>query len=408
MPAVDKHQLHEQREALGEACIARFGVALVLQPTLLPPCHDFRADATTHTLLGMDVKLTDELRRQVRHWLERERGLQFSRQIQKPFRGAPDVDYVFIAEMLPVPLDIGYHATRRANLALIWQQGLLPSSPCRQNTDRHDCEGNIYVCNRLGTPDDAGVTGSKSAYFWRDHLAKKSTRFPDPDWVIVEVDLRALPGALTIRDMWSESGIVVCGVDSIPSDRLRLVFEDEIAVRWDAAPVPLDQIYRGLSPEEDLERRFSRLRRGAYAILELPETGASARYNCKAYAAGFRDKYLMPRKSVEAEAQFFATCLGYRPHAAAAPEPGFEKIALYAKGDRSVHVARQSPSGRWVSKIGAYELIEHELDDLAGEGEYEYGEVRLIMARPVTAAASAAMPQAAHSPRDGPCLPASH
>ena len=67
--------------------------------------------------------------------------------------------------------------------------GLLPSTPERQTTDptyRRDCEGNIYVCDSLGKPEDAGVRGTGSAHWWRDHLAQNN-RFDDPDWVILEI-----------------------------------------------------------------------------------------------------------------------------------------------------------------------------------------------------------------------------
>ena len=62
-------------------------------------------------------------------------------------------------------------------------------------------------------------------------------------------------------------------------------------------------------------------------------------------------------------------------------EPGFEKIALFAT-DQAVplHAARQLASGRWTSKLGEREDIEHALRDLEGE---IYGTVVLIMKRPV-------------------------
>ncbi len=61
-------------------------------------------------------------------------------------------------------------------------------------------------------------------------------------------------------------------------------------------------------------------------------------------------------------------------------EPGFEKIALFALGGVPKHAARQLLSGRWVSKLGASEDIEHSLHDLTGMA---YGAVVLIMKRPM-------------------------
>jgi hypothetical protein len=44
------------------------------------------------------------------------------------------------------------------------------------------------------------------------------------------------------------------------------------------------------------------------------------------------------------------------------------------------HAARQLPSGRWTSKLGPMEDIEHALHDLTGMA---YGSVVLVMKRPV-------------------------
>lgn len=52
------------------------------------------------------------------------------------------------------------------------------------------------------------------------------------------------------------------------------------------------------------------------------------------------------------------------------PEPGFEKIAVYGEAGEFRHVARLLESGRWTSKLGALEDIEHnDLDSLA-DGSY--------------------------------------
>jgi hypothetical protein len=62
-------------------------------------------------------------------------------------------------------------------------------------------------------------------------------------------------------------------------------------------------------------------------------------------------------------------------------EVGFEKIALYATPDgEPTHAARQLLNGKWTSKLGRWQDIEHELDGLVGE---LYGTVRRILKRTI-------------------------
>ncbi len=74
----------------------------------------------------------------------------------------------------------------------------------------------------------------------------------------------------------------------------------------------------------------------------------------------------VPRKvTLDAFRQAFAT-LGYAVCDDERLEPGQEKIALFALSGEPRHAARQLPSGRWASKLGPMEDIEHELHDLTG------------------------------------------
>jgi hypothetical protein len=74
--------------------------------------------------------------------------------------------------------------------------------------------------------------------------------------------------------------------------------------------------------------------------------------------------------------------LGYIMGGDESLEPGFEKVALFADADGTpTHAARQLTSGRWTSKLGLAEDIEHELRALAGE---IYGAVALILKRPLS------------------------
>ena len=60
-------------------------------------------------------------------------------------------------------------------------------------------------------------------------------------------------------------------------------------------------------------------------------------------------------------------------------QEGFEKVAIYAEGQRVKHMSRQLPSGRWTSKIGRNVDIEHETPE-ALEGSI-YGSVACFMRR---------------------------
>jgi hypothetical protein len=85
---------------------------------------------------------------------------------------------------------------------------------------------------------------------------------------------------------------------------------------------------------------------------------------------------------VPAFVEAFAT-LGYAPSGAESVEPGLEKVAIFAdERGRPTHVARQLASGRWTSKLGRLEDIEHDLRDLESEA---YGDVVQVMQRAIGA-----------------------
>jgi hypothetical protein len=88
-------------------------------------------------------------------------------------------------------------------------------------------------------------------------------------------------------------------------------------------------------------------------------------------------------ETCEAFRDAFAT-LGYVVCDHEQLEPGYEKIALFALAGQPKHAARQLPGGRWVSKLGPLEDIEHALHDLTG---MLYGSVALVMKRPLPAGA---------------------
>jgi hypothetical protein len=83
-------------------------------------------------------------------------------------------------------------------------------------------------------------------------------------------------------------------------------------------------------------------------------------------------------ETIEAFQDAFAS-LGYAVCDDDKHEPGFEKVALFALDGLPKHASRQLPSGRWASKLGLSEDIEHSLHDLSGN---VYGAVAIVMKRP--------------------------
>jgi hypothetical protein len=141
---------------------------------------------------------------------------------------------------------------------------------------------------------------------------------------------------------------------------------------------------------EGIEAVFPRLRGTDWKVSSQPDD----LYNCIAWAVNVTTVWWwlvgpgktfwpegVPRQvTLEAFREAFAT-LGHTVCAGEELEPGFEKIALFAN-EQGVpkHAARQLPSGRWTSKLGKMEDIDHALHDLAGT---IYGSVVLLMKRPL-------------------------
>jgi len=71
--------------------------------------------------------------------------------------------------------------------------------------------------------------------------------------------------------------------------------------------------------------------------------------------------------------------MGYEICTNAGLEVGFDKIALYGKDGEWQHASRQLANGKWTSKLGNEEDIEHATPkDLSGN---LYGRVHCIMKR---------------------------
>lgn len=113
-------------------------------------------------------------------------------------------------------------------------------------------------------------------------------------------------------------------------------------------------------------------------------------YNCLAWAVGVNDVWWdiadgyfwpdgIPRTDDVENLIKVYEWMGFKKCDSAGVEAGFEKIAVY--GDRAAftHAARQIEGGKWTSKLGPYEDIEHDtLDGLAGS---QYGQVIQLLKR---------------------------
>src|SRR5262249_6030385 len=89
---------------------------------------------------------------------------------------------------------------------------------------------------------------------------------------------------------------------------------------------------------------------------------ASPDYNCVAWSGGDTQHWWQPGGfwpvsagpndfDLQALERAFEA-LGYQSCPDSDPEPGFEKVALYADGPFYTHAARQLPTGKWTSKLG--------------------------------------------------------
>ncbi len=138
------------------------------------------------------------------------------------------------------------------------------------------------------------------------------------------------------------------------------------------------------------ENKFPNLSRTEYSVTSKQSTS----YNCFAWAAGEDERWwspidpdniyywvenVIPELTMSAFIQAYKS-LGYELCNNSNLETGFEKIAIYATSDgEPTHAARQLPNGKWTSKLGRWEDIEHELQGLTGE---MYGDVKQILKRP--------------------------
>ena len=142
-----------------------------------------------------------------------------------------------------------------------------------------------------------------------------------------------------------------------------------------------------------LEELFSSLTNTNHKITS-PRT---SEYNCFAWAAEENDRWWSPSEDLEEYYWLDGApkelsldgitetyrLLGYEPCESSEIEEYFQKIAIYMKDGKPCHAARQLSNGKWTSKLGGWEDIEHELIGLEGIGEHEYGYVEQILKRKI-------------------------
>ncbi len=138
--------------------------------------------------------------------------------------------------------------------------------------------------------------------------------------------------------------------------------------------------------QEQLEKYYPNLKNTQYTITSEDTID----YNCIAWAAEDNQTWWWPdaseqnywppniprRETLDAFIKAFQT-LGYqRCNISSELEIDFQKIAIYGLDTRPTHMARQLNNGKWTSKIGNWEDIEHELEALEGN---TYGKVIFMM-----------------------------
>ena len=148
-------------------------------------------------------------------------------------------------------------------------------------------------------------------------------------------------------------------------------------------------------PEEDFEARLASICPGAAGKCER-KSSQTTRYNCLAWAVRDEDKPWYPRgdpKKSRWPADAPETLdipsvvkalemVGYEVCPAGDDDPEFERIVLFEDAEGFfAHAARQLPGGRWTSKLGAWEDVEH--DDLACLEGGDYGKISRFLCKRV-------------------------
>jgi hypothetical protein len=132
---------------------------------------------------------------------------------------------------------------------------------------------------------------------------------------------------------------------------------------------------------------FPNLAVGEYEVT----SNRTKRYNCIAWAAGDSGEWWeptpgykwpvnVPRDDSVESAKLLFESLGYEVCDDAKLEIGYSKVAIYADSYGSyTHAAKQLENGKWSSKLGKLQDIQH--DELESICSKDYGIVSVIMKR---------------------------
>lgn len=127
--------------------------------------------------------------------------------------------------------------------------------------------------------------------------------------------------------------------------------------------------------ENALEIWFPGLKNTEYDITS-PKTDD---YNCIAHAANDDENFWWPAPghywpsgmplgdNIENFTKAFCEVLGYEVCSDGELEPGYLKLAIYAIGNDTKHMARQLSDGSWTSKLGVERDITHTLAAVEGQ-----------------------------------------
>jgi hypothetical protein len=145
------------------------------------------------------------------------------------------------------------------------------------------------------------------------------------------------------------------------------------------------------------ERRFPLLFLSGYEVTSPATVDyTNPVYNCIAFAADNQTLWWWPNPGGEAfwpegikrevtRSAFVAAfgTIGYEICGNGAAEVGYDKIAIYEKNGIPTHAAKQLEDGRWKSKLGEWEDIEHKTVEAVQtfNGIGLYGEVAVYMKR---------------------------
>jgi hypothetical protein len=115
-------------------------------------------------------------------------------------------------------------------------------------------------------------------------------------------------------------------------------------------------------------------------------------YNCVAWAVGETEHWWQPGEywpfqvpvNAASVSDLIAALelLGFTRCNDSTFEPNSNKIAVYASGDYFTHVARQLRNGKWTSKLGHEEDIEHDFPEHLAEGVY--GQIACYIRKPTS------------------------